>query len=146
MKPYNITDAAAFLEISRQTLYRLSEKTLPPDELSATGKKLWHHQTLVKFRYAGVKRGLAVQFTADSFGGISCSADGSAALQGIQIQNYFIESSTFVGALSEVMAALTELKPSCVVLPQLSLKQDIGMSVVNACLASGIGIYIEPGQ
>lgn len=146
MKSYNTTDAAAFLNISRQTLYRLSEKDLPPDEFSPAGKKLWHHQTLVKFRYAGAKRGLAAQFTADSFSGITCSAEGSAALQGIQVQDCFIESSTFVSALAEVMTALTELKPSCAVLPQQALKDEMGMSVISACLASGIGIYIEPGQ
>ncbi len=146
MKHYNTTAAAAFLGISRQTMYRLGEKDLPHDELSPSGKKLWHHQSLIKFKYSGSRRGLAVQFTADAFTGISCSVEGGAALQGIQVKDCFIGGSTFVSALAEIMAALTELKPTCAILPQRALNDEMGKSVVSACLASGIGIYIEPGQ
>jgi hypothetical protein len=146
MKHFNTTDAAAFLGISRQTMYRLADNDLPPDELSPAGKKLWYYQTLVKIKYAGSRKGLAAQFTADSFPGVSCSAEGAAALQGVQVKNSFIGGSSFVSALAEVMTALSALKPNLVILPQRSLKDDFGKSVISACLASGIGIYIEPGQ
>jgi hypothetical protein len=142
MKPYNTTEAAAYLSISRSTVRRLALLKLRPDGHTGSGRPFWHQQTLDAFRLGASGKRNAIAFNVGGIQSISCKEAPDQNLLGRPVVLVPIKGHDQLQLLSEVYAAISRSQPVDLVVPAPALDCPIGRAVIRTATESRCNVIL----
>lgn len=146
MKPFNTTGVAAYLNISRSTVRRLSVEKLRPDGHSGAGRPFWHRTTLDAFRLGAGRKRNAIAFDAPLLPGISCKGIQDQELLGRPVEIVVLAGSDLLTLLSELYAAISLRQPADLVLPAHAVECPTGLALIRAAAESGCNVLLRPSD
>lgn len=141
-KPYNTTETAAYLAISRSTVRRLATQKLRPDGHTGSGRPFWHQQTLDAFRLGVSRKRNAIAFNVRGIPSISCDAAPDQNLLGRPVVLVSLAGPDQLQLLSEVYAAISQTQPVDLVIPARALDCPIGRAVIRTATESGCNVVL----